>query len=158
MAKRMSEAGLTAWRAELDIENGSYRRAAERLELANQLEPTRLRAERLGDAYLLGHDYVHARDAYFKVFTSTGSLEAEKGLGFALLGLGDLDAATRHLEHARDEYAKFERKPRLQWVSTLRGLAKIRAKRNDCEAAAKLRDAILAEVPDLPPANIEPCK
>lgn len=158
IAKRYSEAGLTAWRAELDIENGNYRRAAERLELANQLEPTRNRAERLGDAYLLAHDYKRAREAYLRVFASTGSLEAEKGLGFALIDLGDLDTATKHLEHARDEYAKFEKKPRLQWVGTLRGLARIRAKKNDCEAAVKMRELIAVEVPDLPPANIEPCK
>lgn len=158
IAKRASEAGMQAWRAELDIENGNYRRAAERLEEANALEPTRLRGERLGDAYLLGHQYERAREVYLRVMIATGSLEAEKGLGFALIDLGDLDRAAIHLEHARDEYAKFEKQPRLQWVSTLRGLARIRAKKNDCDAAARMRDQISAEVPDLPPASIEPCK
>lgn len=158
-AKRSSEAGLTAWRAELDIENGNYTKAADRLLIANTLEPTRDRALRLGDAYLLGYDFAHARDTFTALLEQGPFTEAESGLGYALFGLGDLEGAKKHLEIARDQFRKDEKSPpRIRYVNALRGLARIEAKKKDCEAALRIRDELLTESPGVPPPDLAPCK
>ncbi|MBS2019080.1 MAG: hypothetical protein JST00_39800 [Deltaproteobacteria bacterium] len=158
LAKQSSEAGLAAWRAELDIENGNYVKAADRLVIANTLEPTRDRALRLGDAYLLGLDFKRARDTYAGLLAQGPFTEAESGLGFALLGLGDLGRAKEHLERARDQFRKDEKTPpRVRYVNALRGLARIEAKKKECESARRIREEILLEAPGVPPPDLESC-
>lgn len=153
-----SPAGFAAWRAELDIDNRNFIKAAERLEIANAVEPTPERLVRLGDAYLLGADFAHARDAYARVLASGSVPDAEQGLGLALIELGDLAGATQHLERSRDAYKEIEKSsPRWRYLKTLGGLVRVSVRQNDCETARRLRDEIVAETPTLQPPSLAPC-
>jgi hypothetical protein len=158
LAKRPSEAGLAAWRAELDLENGNFAKAAKNLELATATEPSPDRLVRLGDAYLLDEHFAHARDTFARALTGGSVPDAEQGLGFSLLALGDLAGAKHHLELARDAFKDIEKDPpRWHYLNALRGLARTSAKQNDCESARRYRDEVVAETPGQPPPSIEGC-
>jgi hypothetical protein len=151
-----SPAGFAVWRAELDLENGNFAKGARNLERANELEPTRDRLVRLGDAYMLDKNFASARDAYSRV--PAGDAEVELGLGSALLELGELDLATQQLERARDAYKESEKAPpRERYLDALRGLVVVSARKNDCEAARRYRDEVVAETPSVPPPSVSPC-
>lgn len=159
IASRPSPPGLDTWRAELDLENGNFWKAWTRLEQVNAVEPTTDRLVKQGDAYLAGYEYAKARDVYTRAAGRGDVPEAEAGLGFSLLGLEDYDGAKVHLERARDSYKEMERSPpRFRYVTTLRGLARLYAKKRDCAEAARIRDQIAAELPGAPPAKIDPCR
>lgn len=158
LAQRSSHAEHAAWRAELDLENGSYPKAIARLQLAIEKEPTTERLIRLGDAYLLDKDYPHARDAFMRAIGGGDVPEAEQGLGFALIDLKDYAGAREHLERSRAAYEKIEKvSPRWRYINALTGLLRVSAFENKCDAAMKYRDEIVAEAPGVVPPSIFPC-
>lgn len=158
IAKRPSPPGLDTWRAELDLENGNFWKAWTRLEEVNAVEPTTDRLVKQGDAYLAGYEYAKARDVYARAAGAGGVPEAESGLGFALLGLEDYDGAKLHLERARDTYKEWEKAPpRFRYVTALRGLVRVHARKHECAEAARIRDEMMAEMPAAPPVTIDPC-
>ncbi len=153
-----SAAGLSMWRGELNTENGNFGKAAMWLQRATDLEPTQGRHIQLGNAYLLHRDFERAKTSYELALAAGPSAAAEKGLGFALLELGQADAATPRFERARDLFSTEETaSPRIGYVDALRGLARASAKRGDCASAMTFVGAIRAEAPTLPAPNVEPC-
>lgn len=154
-----SPAGLAAWRADLDLENGNYEKAVKQLEIATTLEPTVARLLHLADAYFLSKDFVRARDTYARLLAGGDLLEAEKGIGLSMVELGDLDGAFAHLTKARDRYVEIEKTPpRWHYLATLRGLATVHAKRNDCATALRYRDEIAREAPSLTAPALGTCE
>lgn len=158
LAQRSSPAEHAAWRAEIDLENANYAKAIQRLQFANEKEPTTERLIRLGDAYLFEKDYARARDAFAKASAGGEVPEAEQGLGFALIDLKDYAGAREHLERSRAIYEKVEKSsPRFRYMNALIGLMRISAFESNCDAAKRYRDEIVAEAPALPPPSIFPC-
>ncbi len=157
LAEHPSPTGLAAWRAELDLENGNYWKAWDRLEQVNRIEPTQERLVKQGDAYLFGYEYAKARDVYARA-AEQGNMEGEAGLGFALIHLGDFEGARVHLERARDAYREWEKSPpRFHYLAIQRGLTTVLVKQQRCKEAIELYDEVVSEAPGAPPPPLDPC-
>lgn len=159
IAKHPAPHGLDAWRAELDLENGNFWKAWNRYEQVNAVEPTTERLIKQADAYLAGYQFMKAHDTYLRAGPNGDVPEAEAGMGFALVELGDYVNAKIHLERARDAYRVMEKAPpRFRYLATLRGLARIHVKKGECVEALRLREDIIAEAPSIPPPIMKPCE
>lgn len=151
-------AGRAAWHGELDMEVGNYGKAARYLEEAVAVEPTHARLTSLGDAYLLDFKPAEATKSYARALAMGDSPRANKGMGWALVGVGDAAGALAHFERARASYAESEKiKPRPGLLDTLRGLAVASAKAGDCEGAKRWGDLAFEEEPALPPPVLAGC-
>lgn len=148
-------AGRDTWRAARELEMGNAAHAVDLVRGAVASSPTSYRLTLLGDAALRSGQFDLAHDSYVMALARSPSPEAEKGIGWALVGLGATEEAAVHFERARKIFAdEAAVRPRAAYVDSLRGLVVACAKSGACGAATNwLREAKEEDPRFVPPLS-----